>query len=401
MPPPEGTRSPIPPGPAHVLLYTDDPELGGVAQYNHNLLLALRRCGYRVSCVQTRSDSPMVREQKAMGVEHFWLDYDTGKEFARTVRDGSDADRIFRAERPDLVVFSDCCPVSNLAARQAAMARGIPYVTVVGFVGAYLAKSFAPHLPMLAAQYAAARGVVAVSQENLALLHRHFGLGADRGEVIHYGRPGRFFAPRDQAVRKRLRAELNLPDDAVVCFTAARLTAIKGFGHQLQAARQLCGRPGGPRICFVWAGDGELRGELEAEIAKLGLKRDVHLLGQRWDVADWHDAADIFVLPSHLEGMPLAIMEAMAKGLPVVATAVSGIPEELGDTGQLLPDPATDAAGVVRGLVETIGAWAAEPARRVEAGLRGRERAVEMFREELMVSRSLSLLQRHLPAPRP
>ncbi len=394
----EGAR--IPGGPAHVLLYTDDPELGGVAQYNHNLLLALRRCGYRVSCVQSRSDSPLVREQQAAGVQHHWLDHHTGRDFARTLRDASEAERIFRAEHPDLIVFSDCCPVSNLAARQAALARGIPYVVIVGFVGAYLAKNFAAHLPMLTAQYAAARGVVAVSQENLALLHRHFGLGPDRGEVIHYGRPERFFAPRDPAVRARLRAEVNLPDDAVVCFTAARLTAIKGFGHQLQAARQLCGRPGHPRICFVWAGEGELRAELETEIARLGLQADVRLLGQRWDVADWHDAADIFVLPSHLEGMPLAIMEAMAKGLPVVATAVSGIPEELGDTGQLLPDPATDAAGVVRGLVTTIDAWAADPARRIEAGRRGRERAVEMFREALMVDRSLSLLQRHLPAAR-
>ena len=391
-----------PPAP-HVLVYTDDPELGGVAQYNHNLLTALVREGYRVSCVQSRSDSPLVREQQTLGIRHHWLDYHTGREFARTTTDGADAERIFRAERPDLVVFSDCCPVSNLAARQVALARGIPYVVVVGFVGAYLAKSFAARLPQLAAQYAAARQVVAVSQENLALLHRHFGLGADRGEVIHYGRPARFFTPRDPAVRARLRREQRIPDDAIVCFTAARLTAIKGFAYQLQAAQQLRASPAGPRICFVWAGDGELRTQLEAEIERLRLGEDIRLLGQRWDVADWHDAADIFVLPSHLEGMPLAIMEAMAKGLPVVATAVSGIPEELGDTGQLLPDPASDPAGVVRGLVTTIAAWAADPVKRAEAGRRGRARADELFREERMVQRSLELLRRHLPAaaPRP
>lgn len=384
--------------PRQVLIYTDDPEMGGVAQYNHNLLLALLRAGYGVSCVQTRSDSPLVREQQALGVRHHWLDYDTGKEFARTVTDGADAERIFRAERPDLIVFSDCCPVSNLAARQVALARGLPYVVVVGFVGAYLAKNFAARLPALAAQYAAARAVVAVSQENLALLHSHFGLGAGRGEVIHYGRPERYFAPRDPATRARLRAELGLPEDAVVCFTAARLTAIKGFGHQLKAAQQLRAAGQGRRICFVWAGEGEQRAELEREIAKHGLGGDIKLLGQRWDVADWHDAADIFVLPSHLEGMPLAIMEAMAKGLPVIATAVSGIPEELGDTGQLLPDPGADPAGVVHGLVATIAAWAADPALRAEVGRRGRERAIELFREERMVSRSLALLQRHLPA---
>jgi len=395
--PPVGEKTAFVRGPGHVLLYTDDPEFGGVAQYNHTLLLALARSGYRVSCVQSKSDSPMIREQAAGGVLHHWLEYDTSREFARTVNDPTKAERIFRAERPDLIVFSDCCPVSNLAARQVAMSRGIPYVVVVGFVGAYLAKNFAAQLPQLAAQYAAARAVVAVSKENLALLRRHFGLGADRGEVIHYGRPERFFAPRDPAVRARLRAEVHLPDNGIVCFTAARLTAVKGFNLQLQAARQLLGTKLGSRIYFVWAGDGELRGELEREVAALGLSRQVKLLGQRWDVADWHDAADIFVLPSQLEGMPLAIMEAMAKGLPVVATAVSGIPEELGDTGQLLPDPATDAAGVVRALVECIGTWAADPAKRIEAGRLGRERAVALFREEMMVNRSLALLQRYLP----
>ncbi|MEO6875486.1 MAG: glycosyltransferase [Opitutaceae bacterium] len=397
------TRPPIPlatsaaPGPVHVLLYTDDPEFGGVAQYNHNLLMALARSGYRVSCVQSRSESPLIKEQQAAGVQHHWLDYHTSRDFARTVKDPAPAENIFRAEHPDLIVFSDCCPVSNLAARQVALSRGIPYVVVVGFVGAYLAKNFVAQLPMLAAHYAAARSVVAVSQENLALLRRSFGLGADRGEVIHYGRPARFFAPRNAAVRATLRAEVGIPDDAVVCFTAARLTPIKGFGHQLQAAKLLLAKPAAPRIYFVWAGDGELRPELERDIARLGLGEQVKLLGQRWDVADWHDAADIFVLPSHLEGMPLAIMEAMAKGLPVVATAVSGIPEELGDTGQLLPDPATDADGVVRGLVDTIGTWASNPAQRLEMGRLGRERAVELFREELMISRSLTLLQRHLP----
>ncbi|MDB6093959.1 MAG: hypothetical protein JWM32_1521 [Verrucomicrobia bacterium] len=384
--------------PKHVLLYTDDPELGGVAQYNHILLMALVRRGYRVSCVQTKSESPLVKEQQAVGVRHHWLDYDTGREFARTVTDPADADRIFRRERPDLIVFSDCSPVSNLAARQVAMTRGVPYVVVVGFVGTYLAKNFAARLPMLAAHYAAARAVVAVSQENLDLLHGLFGLPAERGKVIHYGRPQKFFAPRDEAARARLRAELGIPADAVMCFTAARLTGIKGFGHQLKAAQQLRAAHAGKRICFVWAGDGDLRPELEREIARLDLGADVRLLGQRWDVAEWYDAADIFVLPSHLEGMPLAIMEAMAKGLPVIATAVSGIPEELGDSGQLLPDPSTDAAGVVHGLVATIGAWAADARLRAEVGQRGRERAVEFFREELMVSRTLALMERFLPA---
>lgn len=385
----------------HILLYTDDPQHGGVAQYNHPVLLALRRAGHRVTCVQTASDSPLVQEQRTAGVRHVWLGYDTGKEFARTVEDTALAEKIFQAEKPDLIVFSDCCPVSNFAARQVAMSWKIPYVVVEGFVAEYLAKNFPQQLPALAAQYAAARAVVAVSQENLALLRRRFGLGPDQGEVVHYGRPEKFFAPRDETVRARLRGELKLSPETVVCFTAARLTAVKGFNLQLAAIKLLAAMPAAKPLHFVWAGDGDQRAAIEREIAKQGLGGRITLLGHRWDVADWFDAADIFILPSQLEGMPLAIMEAMAKGVPVIATAVSGIPEELGDTGKLLPNPATDAAGVIRGLVETLAAWAPHPALRVEQGRRCRERAVHLFREELMLERTLAIVNRALePAPR-
>ncbi len=375
----------------NILVYTDDPQHGGVAQYNHQLMLALVRVGHRVTCVQSASDSPMVREQREAGVRHLWLGFDTGREFGRTIEDPTHAERIFGSMRPDLVIFSDCSPVSSMAARQVAMTLGIPYVVVVGFVGEYLAKNFAPKLAQLGQQYARALSVVAVSQENLDLLRTHFGLPLGKGEVIHYGRPANFFAPRNEAVRLRLRAEVRIPADAIVCLTAARLTAVKGFGYQLLAAKQLRDLRG-QKVHFVWAGEGEQRPELEREVAHLGLGDQVHLLGQRWDVADWNDAADIFVLPSHLEGMPLAIMEAMAKGLPVVATSVSGIPEELGDTGRLLPDPAKDAAGVVRGLVETIAAWAGDPAGREAVGAKGRARAERMFRIELMLERTLALI---------
>jgi glycosyltransferase involved in cell wall biosynthesis len=397
--PPPGA-GPLGSPPKHVLLYSDDPEYGGVAQYNHNILLALAGRGYRVTCVQTRCDNPLVKEREARGVRHRWLDYHTGKDFARTLSDGSDARAIFGGDPPDLVIFSDCCPVSNMAARQAALDLGLPYLVVVNFVGAYLAKNFARQIPALSAQHARARSVVAVSGENLQLLHAHFGTPATQGAVIHYGRPDRFFRPRDAAVRDRLRAEQNIPADAVVCFTAARLTGVKGYAYQLDAIKLLQDRPGAERIYFVWAGDGDQRDAISRHIASLPWGGRIKLLGHRWDVADWYDASDIFVLPSEIEGMPLSIMEAMAKGLPVIATSVSGTPEELGDTGKLLPKPATDPQGVVRELARTIAAWAQSPAIRTEQGRRGRERADLMFRERLMVDRTLALVATHLaPAP--
>lgn len=389
MEPARGTR---------VLLYTDDPDAGGVAQYNHSLLLGLTAAGYEVTCAQSEIETPLVAQQRAAGVSHRWISYDTKREFGRTLTDKADAERIFAAERPDLIVFSDCCPLSNLAARQVALQQGIPYVVVVGFVGAYLADRFQQALPALAAHYARAAAVVAVSQENLDLLHRRFGLPASAGTVIHYGRPDRYFASRDVAVRARLRAELSLPENAVVCFTAARLAGVKGHVFLLEAARALLHDPVGRRLHLVWAGEGELRPDLERLVAEAGLKERVHFLGHRWDVADWYDAADIFALPSELEGMPLAIMEAMAKGLPVVATAVSGIPEELGDTGQLLSPAQVDRLGLVKQLAQTLLKWSRDPGHRSAVGEAGRSRAQAMFRESMMVERMIALVAQHLSA---
>src|SRR5260370_6571574 len=104
----------------------------------------------------------------------------------------------------------------------------------------------------------------------------------------------------------------------------------------------------------------------------------------------------MFVLPSDYEGMPLAIMEAMARGLPVAASAVSGIPEELGTTGRLLPAPHVDAEATVRDLVDTLVSWSADANSRKAVGAACRERALLMFREERMVEETLRVVDRAL-----
>ncbi|MBI5690472.1 MAG: glycosyltransferase [Verrucomicrobia bacterium] len=381
----------------HVLVFTDDPDSGGVAQYNHSLLTGLVEAGLTVSCAQSRCDSPLVAKQRELGVRHWWIPYDTRREFAKTLSDQVNAARIFEEARPDLVVFSNCCPLSNLAAREIARRDGLPYLVVEGFVGAYLAERFAPLLGALGVQYAQARAVVAVSQENLELLHRHFRLPAGQGQVIHYGRPERYFAPVNPAERARRRAELGLAEGDVLSFTAARLDPVKGHRYQLAALQRLAAERGGRRLHLAWAGEGPERGELEKWIRAAGLGPRVHLIGQRWDVAEWYEAADLFTLPSELEGMPLAIMEAMAKGLPVVATAVSGIPEEMGDTGCLLPGAATERPALIEKLARTWLAWVREPATRQRVGAAARRRAEEMFREVRMVERTVGLIRQHLP----
>jgi glycosyltransferase involved in cell wall biosynthesis/predicted O-methyltransferase YrrM len=381
--------------PLHILLYTDDPGIGGVAQYNHSILIGLKQQGYRVTSVQSLTVNPLVEQQIQQGIQHEWLEFDSIQNFDRTFYEPADAQAIFARTQPDLIVFSDGSPVSNFAAKQVALQLGIPYVVVVGFVSTELLERFAFWLEHVTNQYAQAKTVVAVSQQNLSLLQQFACLSPQQGEVIYYGRPDSYFVQRRE-VRDRLRQALAIPANGVVCFTAARFEPLKGYQHQLNAIKQLQQTAIWSQLYFVWAGQGALWEQIAADVQRLALADRVKLLGQRWDVLDWLDAADIFVFPSESEGMPLAVMEAMAKGLPVVAAAVSGIPEELGDTGKLLPDPNGDADGTVRELAATIQTWVQDTELRRAIGQAAHQRATLLFREQRMVQETMTVIQRAL-----
>lgn len=381
---------------APILLWTDDPGHGGVAQYNFSMLRGLAARGETLALVQQHNP-----KAQAVAAEHNvatrWLPFDAAREFGHALDNVAESAAVLAEISPRAILFSDCCPLSNLGARQAALDAAIPFVCVVGFVAPYLASTFAAHLPRLARHYAAASQVVAVSQDNLGLLRGLFGLAPDKGLVIHYGRPPRFFTPRDAAQRAKLRARLGVPPAACLCFTAGRLESVKGYQYQLAAIEKLRRGKEWKNLYFAWAGGGSLQPELGGYIAANGLASRVRLLGDIDNIAEWLDAADVFVLPSEAEGMPLAIMEAMAKGLPVVATSVSGIPEELGPTGKLLPDPLADEAGVIDQLATTIAGWALDPTARAAAGRASKTRAEAMFREERMLAETISLIDRVLP----
>jgi glycosyltransferase involved in cell wall biosynthesis len=125
---------------------------------------------------------------------------------------------------------------------------------------------------------------------------------------------------------------------------------------------------------LVLVGAGALQGQLEAQAKNLGLARQVHFLGLRTDVPDVLGAMDVFVLSSDYEGNPLSIMEAMASGLPIVSTAVGGVPDlfESGKEG-LLVQP-RNALGLAKSMVSLLRDREARQSLGTAAARRAREK---------------------------
>ncbi len=169
--------------------------------------------------------------------------------------------------------------------------------------------------------------------------------------------------------RGEQRRLLGVEDDEIVIGTVANLRATKGYPDLLAAAREVVDRV--PRARFVAVGRGPLEDELRARQRDLGLGSHFAFLGYRPDAVRVMSAFDVFCLPSHYEGLPIALMEALALGLPVVATKVGGI-------GELVTD-GEDALLVPRGdptrLAEALVTLALFPTRRTELGAAARARS--------------------------
>jgi glycosyltransferase involved in cell wall biosynthesis len=192
------------------------------------------------------------------------------------------------------------------------------------------------------------------------------------------------FAP-DAVARAAVRAELGIDAGATVVGTVGRLDEFKNQTLLLAAIAPLLG----PKVHVVFVGDGPTRQVLEAAVAALVVPSSAHVLGRRMDVARLLPAFDIFALTSKSEGLPLVVPEAMAAGLPVVSTAVGGIPGVVdeGATGFLTSVDEAELRAALRTLID-------DPARARTMGARARELALERYSAERMTDDYLALYER-------
>ncbi|MFD2090586.1 glycosyltransferase family 4 protein [Blastococcus deserti] len=190
------------------------------------------------------------------------------------------------------------------------------------------------------------------------------------------------------------RAALGLDPDQLVVMTVGRLTEQKGQRYLVEATPELATRF--PGLSVVVLGEGHLRDDLVRRAADLGVGDAVRLPGHRSDARLLIDAADVFVFPSRHEGMPLAVLEAMQAGLPVVATDVLGTAEVVadGETGTLTPP------GDPRALAAAVAELLSDPQRRRRYGEAGCRRYLERFTAHRMATETLAVYDEALGGPR-
>lgn len=169
-----------------------------------------------------------------------------------------------------------------------------------------------------------------------------------------------------------LRELASLPRDAEIIGTVASLAPHKNHALLLDAAREVV--TARPRAHFVWLGEGECRAALERQRHALGLEARVHLLGFRDDALALMTQFDVFALSSYLEGLCTSLLDAQVLGVPIVATAVGGVPEVVSDerTGRLVH--ALEPSAMARALIGAL----ADPAQRAGWALAART-SVEAF----------------------
>lgn len=319
--------------------------LGGAERFLVDLCRALPAHRYRIIVATVSGEGPRADDLRQAGIEVFPLRVRSHWQLSAVLR----LARFMRQQRVDIVhthLF-----VGEFFGRLAAKLAGVP-VAISTAQNAYAPGYLLPRAQVLAERLLARLDdrLVAVSQGARDYLIQVEGVTPARIEVVPnaIAWPEPVLPVQVEATRRDLGAEGRSP----LLGTVARLTPQKGLVYLLQALVTL--RTRFPNLFCVIIGEGELRAELEALAGRWALQHHVRFCGLRRDVPAVLQCLDLFVLPSLFEGLPLALLEAMAAGRPVVATDVAGSSEVIKDgvSGRLVPPG--DATALAQAMAELL-----------------------------------------------
>lgn len=352
-----------------VVLYIDTPEFGGAERSLLHLLRGLDRGQWRP--VLFHPDEPGLRllidGAHEAAVETRVVPTMRGLRGALPLPRFR---RMVRAEHPAVFHAHLNWPLACSAGILAAAASRVPAIVATMHLVSEMPGAATIPLQRRAVTRVVDR-YVAVSAHVARALHDTLLVPSDRISVVHNAVP---IPPPGPSPDPGLRAALGGEGRPLVV-TLARLTAQKGLSVLLRAAAEL------PGTAFAIAGGGPERLALEAQARTLGIADRVAFLGFREDTAALLACADLVVLPSLNEGLPLAVLEAMAAGRPVVATAIGGTDEAVVDGESGLLVPAGDATALARAIRTVLG----DPALASRLAAGGRAHVERSFSTERMV----------------
>jgi glycosyltransferase involved in cell wall biosynthesis len=322
-------------------------QFGGSERVGVDLALEFKRRGYQVVCFAFHdSDGPMRAELERAGIRCVDLNYQKFRGILRRVLYFWKFWRMLRKERISAlhVHHHGAMILCGIPARLAGINRIV--MTEHG-LQALLERPDARRLTVRYGRYVSDITVVEPSQ--FEYFNKELGFPAKK---LHCIPNGVRIPVRTSALMEQKRREFGLGPDVFAFFYVGRLNPVKDLGTLLDAFAALATR-GSFRTQLYLVGDGPERGMLEARRDALGLGERVTFLGARSDVSEVLTAADAFVMSSKSEGLPMALLEAMAAGVPCIATAVGGIPDLFGDD-RGLSVPAQDALALADAMAAIV-----------------------------------------------
>lgn len=355
-------------------------ELGGAQKIMLEVCHGLDRAKYdvRAGVLYTKNQLNPLPARYGIEVIDFRMKrFDTGSSRLNPLRVAGGFRRLVRyLQRERIQVLQSYTYYANIVAVAAGIFARVPVIVISQRNSYHTLPGWKLWMDSLAASKAHAIISVCEATRQFSIMQERF--PARRMITIRNGIDLTWW--RSKARRAEIRREFDLQADTCVIGTSARLLPKKGIRYLLEAVARLPAR--NALECWI-IGDGRQRGELEKTAERCGISLQTRFFGWRPDNERLLEALDIFVLPSLEEGFPNVILEAMAKGLPVVATDVDGNSEAVveGATGYLIPPADTEA------LAERLEDLVRNPELREQFGAAGLHRIEKWFTYQRMISR--------------
>ena len=370
---------------------------GGTEEYALQVASEALAQGWQVHAAfpETPGTASIIKDVLSQGMAHhalhigeydeFWLET-KGRHILRFFR----ALTLLRRLRPDVVQLNLPYPVLSPSVLLACAVLNIP--TAVIF---HLTPQPLPLGPKRLKAYAWAKRRnqrwIAVSQYNRRIVCETFHLAPQDITVIYNGTHTTHLTVQEHSEEKQLarcqiRRELGLAPEQYLILTVGRLSAQKGYDDIIPTVPHIVKER--PLAKFLWVGEGESRDTLMAKVREYQVEDAVMFLGHRPDVPRLLHAADLFLFPTHYEGLPFALLEAMAAGVPVIASDATSIPEiiEHGEHGLLFR--AKDSCS----LLETLR-WAFHHPETMRDLSQKAILRTEHFTQKRMLDQTLHMLQ--------